>query len=130
MGLRPQTLYPLADSPAGLAAWMLDHGDGGGQPAAGLVSGINWEYKGGFFNVKGASIPVAVSVFPGEQYQAPRNCAEQTYPNLIYFDEIEKGGHFPACEQPELCANRLRAAFKSLRTNGGQHEHRRDRNPD
>jgi pimeloyl-ACP methyl ester carboxylesterase len=105
MGSRPQTLYGIADSPVGLAAWLLDHGDGDGQPAAGLVSALTrttsdigeltrdefldnvtlywltntgvsasrlyWEYKGGFFNVKGVSIPVAVTVFPGEQYQAP-----------------------------------------------------------
>jgi pimeloyl-ACP methyl ester carboxylesterase len=149
MGSRPQTLYAIADSPVGLAAWLLDHGDGDGQPAGGLVSGLNratsdtgeltrdefldnvtlywltntgvsasrlyWEYKGGFFNVKGVSIPVAVSVFPGEQYQAPRSWAEQAYPNLIYFNEVEKGGHFAAWEQPELFAGELRAAFRSLR---------------
>jgi pimeloyl-ACP methyl ester carboxylesterase len=149
MGSRPQTLYAIADSPVGLAAWLLDHGDGGGQPAAGLVSGIQrttsdngeltrdeildnvtlywltntgvsasrlyWEYKGGFFNVKGVSIPVAVSVFPGEQYQAPRRWAEQAYPNLIYFNEVEKGGHFAAWEEPELFSQEIRAAFHSLR---------------
>jgi pimeloyl-ACP methyl ester carboxylesterase len=63
---------------------------------------------------------VALSVFPGEQYSAPRSWAEQAYPNLIYFNEVEKGGHFAAWEQPELFANELRAAFKSLRTNGEQ----------
>jgi pimeloyl-ACP methyl ester carboxylesterase len=149
MGSRPQTLYAIADSPVGLAAWLLDHGDGDGQPAGGLVAGLNrttsdtdeltrdefldnvtlywltntgvsasrlyWEYKGGFFNVKGVSIPVAVSVFPGEQYQAPRSWTEQAYPNLIYFNEVEKGGHFAAWEQPQLFAEELRAAFKSLR---------------
>jgi pimeloyl-ACP methyl ester carboxylesterase len=149
MGSRPQTLYAIADSPVGLAAWLLDHGDGDGQPAGGLVSGLNrtasdtgeltrdefldnvtlywltntgvsasrlyWEYKGGFFNVKGVAIPVAVSVFPGEQYQAPRSWAEQAYPDLIYFNEVEKGGHFAAWEQPQLFAEELRAAFRSLR---------------
>jgi pimeloyl-ACP methyl ester carboxylesterase len=149
MGSRPQTLYAIADSPVGLAAWLLDHGDGDGQPAGGLVAGLNrttsdsgeltrdefldnvtlywltntgvsasrlyWEYKGGFFNVKGVRIPVAVSVFPGEQYQAPRSWAEQAYPNLIYFNEVEKGGHFAAWEQPQLFAEELRAAFRSLR---------------
>jgi len=149
MGSRPQTLYAIADSPVGLAAWLLDHGDGGGQPAAGLVSGLNratsdtgeltrdeildnvtlywltntgvsasrlyWEYKGGFFNVKGVSIPVAVSVFPGEQYQAPRSWAERAYPNLIYFNEVDKGGHFAAWEQPQLFSEEIRAAFRSLR---------------
>ena len=149
MGSRPQTLYAIADSPVGLAAWLLDHGDGGGQPAAGLVSGIKrtssetgeltrdeildnvtlywltntgvsasrlyWEYKGGFFNVKGVSIPVAVTVFPGEQYQAPRSWTERAYPNLIYFNEVDKGGHFAAWEEPELFSQELRAAFRSLR---------------
>ena len=149
MGSRPQTLYAIADSPVGLAAWLLDHGDGDGQPAGGLVSGINrtasdtgeltrdefldnvtlywltntgvsasrlyWEYKGGFFNTKGVSIPVAVSVFPGEQYQAPRSWAERAYPNLIYFNEVDKGGHFAAWEQPELFSGELRAAFRPLR---------------
>jgi pimeloyl-ACP methyl ester carboxylesterase len=149
MGSRPQTLYAIADSPVGLAAWLLDHGDGDGQPAGGLVSGLNrtasdtgeltrdefldnatlywltntgvsasrlyWEYKGGFFNVKGVTIPVAVSVFPGEQYQAPRSWTEQAYPNLIYFNEADKGGHFAAWEEPQLFAEELRAAFKSLR---------------
>jgi pimeloyl-ACP methyl ester carboxylesterase len=149
MGSRPQTLYAIADSPVGLAAWLLDHGDGDGQPAAAFVSALNrstsntgeltrdevldnvtlywltntgvsasrlyWEYRGGFFNTKGVSIPVAVSVFPGEQYQAPRSWAEKAYPNLIYFHEVEKGGHFAAWEQPELFAAELRAAFRSLR---------------
>jgi pimeloyl-ACP methyl ester carboxylesterase len=149
MGSRPQTLYAIADSPVGLAAWLLDHGDGDGQPAGGLVSGLNrttsstgeltrdelldnftlywltntgvsasrlyWEYKGGFFNVKGVSIPVAVTVFPSEQYQAPRSWAEQAYPNLIYFNEVDKGGHFAAWEQPQLFSEEIRAAFRSLR---------------
>jgi pimeloyl-ACP methyl ester carboxylesterase len=149
MGTRPQTLYGIADSPVGLAAWLLDHGDGDGQPAAGLVSALTrtssetgeltrdevldnitlywltntgvsasrlyWEYKGGFFNVKGVSIPVAVSVFPGEQYQAPRSWTERAYPNLIYFNEVDKGGHFAAWEQPELFAMEVRAGFRSLR---------------
>ncbi|HSS08889.1 MAG TPA: alpha/beta fold hydrolase [Acidimicrobiales bacterium] len=149
MASRPQTLYGIADSPVGLAAWLLDHGDSGGQPAAGLVAGMNrtasttgeltrdeildnvtlywltntgvsasrlyWEYKGGFFNVKGVSIPVAVTVFPVEQYQAPRSWTEKAYPHLIYFNEVDKGGHFAAWEQPQLFAEELRAAFKTLR---------------
>jgi pimeloyl-ACP methyl ester carboxylesterase len=149
MGSRPQTLYGLADSPIGLAAFLLDHGDGDGQPAAGLVAGLHrtssatgeltrdeildnvtlywltntgvsasrlyWEYKGGFFNVKGVKIPVAVTVFPGEQYQAPRSWAERAYPKLIYYGRAEKGGHFAAWEQPELFTKELRAAFRSLR---------------
>jgi pimeloyl-ACP methyl ester carboxylesterase len=70
---------------------------------------------GGFFNVKGVAIPVAVTVFPGEQYQAPRSWAERAYPNLIYFNEVDKGGHFAAWEQPELFSGEIRAAFRSLR---------------
>jgi pimeloyl-ACP methyl ester carboxylesterase len=149
MAARPQTLYGIADSPVGLAAWLLDHNDADGQPAAAVASALNrttsatgeltreeildnitlywltntgvsasrlyWEYRGGFFITKGVSIPVAVSVFPGEQYQAPRSWAEKAYPNLIYFNEVDKGGHFAAWEVPELFATEVRAAFKSLR---------------
>jgi pimeloyl-ACP methyl ester carboxylesterase len=149
MAARPQTLYGIADSPVGLAAWLLDHNDADGQPAAAVVSALSrttsatgeltrdeildnitlywltntgvsasrlyWEYRGGFFNTKGVKIPVAVSVFPGEQYQAPRSWAEKAYPNLIYYNEVDKGGHFAAWEQPELFATEVRAAFRSLR---------------
>jgi len=149
MAARPQTLYGIADSPVGLAAWLLDHDDGGGQPAAEVVAALErttsatgeltrdeildnitlfwltntgvsasrlyWEYKGGFWDAKGVSIPVAVSVFPREAYQPPRSWAERAYPNLIYFNEVEKGGHFAAWEQPQLFSAEVRAAFKSLR---------------
>jgi len=149
MAGRPQTLYGLADSPVGLAAYLLDHGDHDGEPAAALLAGLHrtssatgeltrdeildnitlywltntavsasrlyWEYKGGFFNPKGVKIPVAVTVFPGEQYQAPRTWTERAYPNLIYYGRAEKGGHFAAWEQPQILAEELRAAFKSLR---------------
>jgi pimeloyl-ACP methyl ester carboxylesterase len=149
MAARPQTLYGIADSPVGLAAWLLDHNDADGQPAAAVASALErpasangeltrdeivdnitlywltntgvsasrlyWEYKGGFFNAKGVSIPVAVTVFPGEQYQAPRSWAEQAYPNLIYFNEVDRGGHFAAWEQPQLFSEEIRAAFRSLR---------------
>jgi pimeloyl-ACP methyl ester carboxylesterase len=149
MAARPQTLYGIADSPVGLAAWLLDHNDAGGQPAAAVAAALDrtasdtdeltrdeildnitlywltntgvsasrlyWEYKGGFFNAKGVSIPVAVTVFPGEQYQAPRSWAEQAYPNLIYFNEVDRGGHFAAWEQPQLFTEEIRAAFRSLR---------------
>ncbi len=149
MAARPQTLYGIADSPVGLAAWLLDHNDADGQPAAAVVSALDrtasatgeltrdevldnitlywltntgvsasrlyWEYKGGFFNAKGVSIPVAVTVFPSEQYQAPRSWTEQAYPNLIYFNEVDKGGHFAAWEEPELFSAEVRAAFRSLR---------------
>jgi pimeloyl-ACP methyl ester carboxylesterase len=150
MAARPQTLYGIADSPVGLAAWLLDHNDADGQPAAAVAQALErtesdtgeltrdevldnitlywltntgvsasrlyWEYKGGFFNAKGVKIPVAVTVFPGEQYQAPRNWAEEAYPNLIYFNEVDRGGHFAAWEQPELFSAELRAGFRSLRT--------------
>jgi len=149
MGSRPQTLYGIADSPVGLAAWLLDHNDADGQPAATVASALNrttsatgeltrdeildnitlywltntgvsasrlyWEYKGGFFNAKGVSIPVAVSVFPGEQYQAPRSWTERAYPKLIYYNKLDRGGHFAAWEEPQLFAAEVRAAFRSLR---------------
>jgi pimeloyl-ACP methyl ester carboxylesterase len=149
MAARPQTLYGIADSPVGLAAWLLDHNDADGQPAAAVVAALDrtasatgeltrdeildnitlywltntgvsasrlyWEYKGGFFNAKGVSIPVAVTVFPGEQYQAPRSWAERAYPNLIHFNQVHKGGHFAAWEEPDLFASEVRAAFRSLR---------------
>jgi pimeloyl-ACP methyl ester carboxylesterase len=150
MGSRPQTLYGIADSPVGLAAWLLDHNDADGQPAAAVASALNrttsatgeltrdeildnitlywvtntgvsasrlyWEYKGGFFNAKGVSIPVAVSVFPGEQYQAPRSWTERAYPKLIHYNQLDKGGHFAAWEVPELFASEVRAAFRRLRS--------------
>src|SRR5215217_1955373 len=149
MAARPQTLYGIADSPVGLAAWLLDHNDADGQPAAAVTSALkrttsatgeltreeildnitlywltntgvsasrlDWEYKGGFWNAKGVSIPVAASVFPGEAYQAPRSWTERAYPNLIYFNEVDKGGHFAAWEQPQLFSEEVRAAFRSLR---------------
>ena len=98
MASRPQTLYGLADSPVGLAAYLLDHGDRGGQP--------------------GVTIPAAITVFPGEQYQAPRSWAERAYSRLIYYHEADKGGHFAAWEEPQLFAEEMRAVFRSLR-NGG-----------
>ena len=149
MAARPQTLYGIADSPVGLAAWLLDHNDADGQPAAAVTKALNrttsatgeltreeildnitlywltntgvsasrlyWEYRGGFFNTKGVSIPVAMTVFPSEQYQAPRSWAEKAYPNLIYINEVDKGGHFAAWEQPQLFSEEVRAAFRSLR---------------
>jgi pimeloyl-ACP methyl ester carboxylesterase len=149
MAARPQTLYGIADSPVGLAAWLLDHNDADGQPAAAVVSALTrttsatgeltrdevldnitlywltktgvsasrlyWEYRGGFFNAKGIAIPVAVSVFPGEQYEAPRSWAERAYPKLIHYNKVAKGGHFAAWEQPRLFAEEVRAGFRSLR---------------
>jgi pimeloyl-ACP methyl ester carboxylesterase len=150
MAARPQTLYGIADSPVGLAAWLLDHNDADGQPAVAVVSALDrttsatgeltrneildnitlywltgtgvsasrlyWEYKGGFFNAKGVSIPVAVSVFPGEQYEAPRSWTERAYPKLIHYNRLDRGGHFAAWEQPHLLVDEIRAGFRSLRT--------------
>jgi pimeloyl-ACP methyl ester carboxylesterase len=147
MSTRPQTLYGLADSPAGLAAFMLDHGDGTGQPGlveqalAGTLDSpltrddlldnitLYWltntgisaarlycENKADFFDAKPITIPFAISVFPGELYQAPRSWAERAYPhNLIHYNKLDRGGHFAAWEQPDLFAAEMRAAFKSLR---------------
>jgi pimeloyl-ACP methyl ester carboxylesterase len=143
MGLRPQTLYGIADSPVGLAAYLLDHdawslelisrafdGHPGGLTRDDVLDNITlfwltntaissarlyWENKFGFFGVKGVSIPVAVSAFPDELYQAPRSWAERAYPKLIHYNKLDKGGHFAAWEQPELFSAELRAAFKSLR---------------
>ena len=145
MGLRPQTLYAIADSPVGLAAYLLDHDarsleliqrsfDGNAEGLTrddvldnitltwltntGVSSGRQyWERKVGFFNVKGVSIPVAVSAFPDELYQAPRSWAERAYPKLIHYNRLDKGGHFAAWEQPEAFTAELRAAFRPLRKN-------------
>jgi pimeloyl-ACP methyl ester carboxylesterase len=68
-----------------------------------------------FFDVKNVSIPVAVSVFPGELYQAPRSWAERAYPKLIHYNQLDKGGHFAAWEQPQLFSEEVRAGFRSLR---------------
>jgi pimeloyl-ACP methyl ester carboxylesterase len=143
MTLRPQTLYGIADSPVGLAAWMLDH-DAASQALiarvfAGKPEGLTrddvldnvslywftntavssarlyWESKLAFFAPKHVTIPVAVSVFPDEIYAAPRRWAEQAYPNLIHYNTLERGGHFAAWEQPQLFSDELRAAFRSLR---------------
>ena len=144
MGNRPQTLYGLADSPVALAAWMLDHDAlslrghrrglrrrTGRQPDprrgprqhhahwltnTGVSSGrLYWENTLGFFDAKGVTVPAAVSVFPRELYQAPRSWAEQAYPNLIYFNEVDRGNHFAAWQEPELFTSEVRAAFRSLR---------------
>ncbi|HXX45504.1 MAG TPA: epoxide hydrolase [Candidatus Acidoferrales bacterium] len=145
MGLRPQTLYGIADSPVGLAAYFLDHDARSYELIARVFEGASegltrddildnitiawltntfisgarlyWEYwgKGGYFNVKGVSIPVAVSVFPDELYPMPRNWAERAFPKLIHFNKLPKGGHFAAFEQPKLFSEEVRAGFRSLR---------------
>jgi pimeloyl-ACP methyl ester carboxylesterase len=144
MGLRPQTLYGVADSPIALAAWMLDHDAWSladitrafdGQPVDNLTrdeildnitlywltntgvssSRLYWENKLGFFDVKGVTVPAAVSVFPNELYQAPRSWAEEAYPNLIYFNEVDRGNHFAAWQEPDIFTTEVRAGFRSLR---------------
>jgi pimeloyl-ACP methyl ester carboxylesterase len=143
MANRPQTLYGIADSPVGLAAWILDHDAASyalitrvfdGQPegltrddildnvtlywltnTAESSARLYWEYKGGFFDVRNVTIPVAVSAFPDEIYQAPKSWSEAAYPKLIYYNRPPKGGHFAAWEQPQLFTEDLRAGFKSLR---------------
>ena len=143
MANRPQTLYAIADSPIGLAAWILDHDASSydliarvfaGQPA-GLTrdnvldnitlywltntavssARLYWENKLAFFDVKNVAVPVAVSVFPDEIYAAPRSWAERAYPKLIHYNRLEVGGHFAAWEQPELFSAELRTGFRSLR---------------
>jgi pimeloyl-ACP methyl ester carboxylesterase len=143
MGLRPQTLYGIADSPVGLAAYLLDHdarsyeliaGAFAGHPGGltrddvldnitltwftntGVSSGrLYWENKLSFFRVKGVAIPVAVSSFPDELYPTPRSWAQRAYPKLIHYNALDKGGHFAAWEQPQLFSEEVRAGFRSLR---------------
>ena len=151
MGTRPQTLYGIADSPVGLAAWLIDHGDGDAEPAAAITAALRrprkkqlqddltrddvldnitlywltntavsssrlyWENKLPFFDAKNVSIPVAVTVFPGELYQAPRSWAERAYPKLVHYNKLDKGGHFAAWEQPQLFSEEILTAFRSLR---------------
>jgi pimeloyl-ACP methyl ester carboxylesterase len=148
MSNRPQTLYGIADSPVGLAAWMLDHdirsygmisrvfdGKTEGLTRDDVLDNVTlywltntaissarlyWETTqistgGGFFDVRGVTMPVAVSVFPDEIYAVPRSWAERAYPKLIYYNKLDKGGHFAAWEQPALFSSEMRAAFKPLR---------------
>jgi pimeloyl-ACP methyl ester carboxylesterase len=152
MGTRPQTLCALADSPVGLAAWLIDHGDGWAQPAAAVTSAVlgrtvnghpagaltrddvldditlywvtntaissarlYWENRVGLYNAVNVSIPAAVSVFPGENYEAPRSWAERAYRKLIYYNRLDKGGHYAAWEQPQLFSEEVRVGFRPLR---------------
>ena len=140
MVTRPQTLgYSLSDTPVGQAAWIYDEFIGwtysGGNPEKSLTKDemlddislywltntstssarIYWEDHSNNFNAIELSTPVAVTVFPGEIYRAPKTWAERTYHNLIYFNEVDKGGHFAAWEEPQLLAEELRKAFKTLR---------------
>jgi pimeloyl-ACP methyl ester carboxylesterase len=153
MGTRPQTLSGLADSPVGMAAWLLDHGDGYAQPAAAITSAVlgrtidghpagdltrddvldnitlywltntaissarlYWENKVGLYNAVNVSVPAGVTVFPGENYEAPRSWTERAYHKLIYYNKVDKGGHFAAWEQPQLFSEEVRAGFRPLRT--------------
>ena len=145
MGNRPQTLYGLADSPVALAAWMLDHdaysyldiaSAFNGEPVGNLTrdevldnitltwvtnTGVSsarlyWENTLDFFDAKGVIVPAAVSVFPRELYQAPRSWTEQAYPNLVYFNELDRGNHFAAWQEPELFIDEVRAAFRTMRS--------------
>jgi pimeloyl-ACP methyl ester carboxylesterase len=147
MANRPQTLYGIADSPVGLAAWMIDHDIRsyeliarvfGGQPegltrddildnitlywltnTAVSSARLYWNHsltaKKGFFDVKGVTIPAAVSAFPDEIYTAPRSWAEKAYPKLIHYNTLPKGGHFAAWEQPQFYSEEVRAGLRSLR---------------
>ncbi len=143
MGNRPQTLYGIADSPVGLAAWMLDHdarsyeliarvfdGQSAGLSRDDILDNVTlywmtntavssarlyWESKLAIFAPKGVTIPVGVSAFPDELYQAPRSWTERAYPNLIYYNKLDKGGHFAAWEQPQVFSQEMRATFRSLR---------------
>jgi len=148
MSNRTQTLYGIADSPIGLAAWMLDHDARSQELIARVFDGktegltrddildnvtlywltnsaissarLYWDTAqtstgGGFFDVRGVKIPVAVSVFPDEIYAAPRSWTEKAYTRLIHFNRLPKGGHFAAWEQPQAFTEELRTAFSSLR---------------
>ncbi len=145
MALRPQTLYGIADSPAGLASWILDHDAQSyeditrafvdGSPVGNLTRDevldnitMTWltdtgissarlyhENAYGFFDAKGVSVPVAVTVFPRELYQSPRSWTERAYPNLTYFNEADRGNHFAAWQEPQLFSEEVRAGFRSLR---------------
>jgi pimeloyl-ACP methyl ester carboxylesterase len=148
MSNRPQTLYGIADSPVGLAAWMLDHDIRSYEMITRVFDGkmegltrddvldnvtlywltntaissarLYWDTAristgGGFFDLRGVTIPVAVSAFPDEIYAAPRSWAERAYPKLIYYNRPTKGGHFAAWEQPQEFTQELRASFRSLR---------------
>ena len=145
MGNRPQTLYGIADSPVGLAAWILDHDEASEALMARVFAGqsegltrddildnitlywltntaissarLYWENKLAFFAPKNVAIPVAVSIFPDEIYAAPRSWAERAYPKLIHYNRLPKGCHFAAWEQPKFFSEEVRAGYRSLRSN-------------
>ena len=140
---RPQTLYGLSDSPIALASWMLDHdkdsyemiapaffGHPGGLSRDDVLDNVTlywltntgipsarlyWENKLDFFDIKGVAVPVGVSAFRYELYQAPRSWSEKAYPKLVYYKKHDVGGHFAAWEQPELFCEDVRGTFRSVR---------------
>jgi pimeloyl-ACP methyl ester carboxylesterase len=143
MGQRPQSLYGIADSPVGLAAYFLDHdalsyaliarafsGESVGLTRDDVLDNVTltwltntalsgarlyWENKLAYLGVKGVTIPVAVSIFPDEICPAPKSWAQRAYPRLIHYNKLDKGGHFAAWEQPQLFSEELRTGFRSLR---------------
>jgi pimeloyl-ACP methyl ester carboxylesterase len=140
MGTRPQIIgYALTDSPVGLAAWMYDYNNGEPERllnrddmldditlywltnSATSAARLYWETSGQSVLLAAAqktaeiSLPVAITVFPEEVYRAPESWARRAYGKLIYFNEVSKGGHFAAWEEPELFSAELRAAFRPLR---------------
>jgi pimeloyl-ACP methyl ester carboxylesterase len=143
MANRPQTLYGIADSPVGMAAWILDHDIWSlelitrvfeGQPegltrddvldnitlywltnTAVSSSRLYWENKQAFFAPKNVRIPVAVSAYPEDIDVPPQSWAERAYPKLIHYNRLDRGGHFAAWEQPQLFCEEVRAGFRSLR---------------
>jgi pimeloyl-ACP methyl ester carboxylesterase len=144
LGLRPQSVSAIADSPVGLAAYLLDHdalslvliarafdGEPTGLTRDDVLDNVTlfwltntaissgrlyWENKLPFFQPANFSIPVAVSAFPDELYPAPRSWVEKAYRNVIHYNKLEIGGHFAAWEQPKLLTNELRVGLRSLRT--------------
>ena len=81
---------------------------------------LYWENKADFFDAKNITIPFSINVFPDELYEAPRSWAERAYPdNLIYYNRVDRGGHFAAWEQPQLFSDEIRASFRPLRTSAG-----------
>src|SRR5678815_1080776 len=143
MGTRPQTLYGIADSPVGLAAWILDHDTRSYELIARVFAGqeegltrddildnitlywltktgvssarLYWESHPPFFSPKNVPIPVAVSVFPDDADSPPRSWVERAYSNLIFYNKHDKGGHFAAWEQPQFLSEDVRAGFRPLR---------------
>ena len=143
LGGRPQTMTYLADSPAGLAAFLIDNVPGSYELMARVIDGapgaltiddlldnitlfwltntavsaarLYWENTTPYFSIKGISLPVAVSAFPDELFVTPRSWAQKAYTNLVHYNQLPRGGHFPAWEQPELFTQEVRAGFRSLR---------------